>query len=242
LDSFWRFSLTISGRWAKTGGSLSVSAWRMSRALGQVLAPDHVADRHVQVVDRVGQEEDRRAIGAEDDEVLQVGVLEGDVAPDEVADDGLAIVRRAEAQDALGQAAVAAEAVVAGRGVVLGAGLDLLPGARAVVGVARLVQAGSRLPVVAGPLRLAVRALVPVDAEPAQRSLDAIDQLVAGQGGIGVLDAQDERPPVVAGVEPVEQGRAGAADVEEAGRRGRETDPGWHAGHGSLGLPWPKRY
>ena len=109
-------------------------------------------------------------------------------------DDGLALVGRAEAQGARPvEAAVAAEAVVAGV-VALGAGLDVLPGAVAAVGVARRRAAGRR------PRRRASARsdwrygpLVPVDAEPAQRALDALDQLVAGARGVGVLDAQDER-------------------------------------------------
>ena len=40
---------------------------------------------------------------------------------------------------------------------------------------------------------------------------------------VGVLDAQEERSAEPAGVEPVEQGRARAADVQEAGRGGREA-------------------
>ena len=41
---------------------------------------------------------------------------------------------------------------------------------------------------------------------------------------VGVLDAQDEGAAGLPGVEPVEQRRAGAADVEVAGGRGGEAD------------------
>ena len=40
---------------------------------------------------------------------------------------------------------------------------------------------------------------------------------------VGILDPQQELAAVVAGEQPVEQGGAGAADVQEAGRRGREA-------------------
>ncbi len=80
------------------------------------------------------------------------------------------------------------------------------------------------------------------DAEPAQGALDALDELVTGKGGVGVLDAQDERAALMAGEQPVEQGGPGAADVEETRRRRRKTGPDCHPGHGSLGVPWPKRY
>jgi hypothetical protein len=46
---------------------------------------------------------------------------------------------------------------------------------------------------------------------------------------IGVLDAQQERAAETLGVEPVEQSRARAADMQEAGRRRREAgDDGGH--------------
>ena len=43
---------------------------------------------------------------------------------------------------------------------------------------------------------------------------------------IGVLDAQNKNPALAAGVQPVEQGRAGPAHVQETGGTGRETDAG----------------
>ena len=207
----------------------------------EVLPTDHVGDGHVDVVHRVGQQEHGRAIGALDHEVLEVGVVERDVAPDEVVDDGLAVVGDPEPQGARGEAAVAAPTVVAGRRVA-GPGLHVLPRAVAEVGVAGLVQASGRGAVGVKPLGLAVGTLVPVDPQPAQRALDALGQLVAREGGIGVLDPEDERAALVAGVEPVEQRGPGPAHVEEPRGRGRETDPDWHPAHGSLGIPWPKRY
>ena len=65
---------------------------------------------------------------------------------------------------------------------------------------------------------------VPIEPEPAQAVDDAGDHLPRGALGIGVFDAQHERAAVPAGVEPVEQRRPGAADVEIAGRRGSEAD------------------
>ena len=67
-----------------------------------------------------------------------------------------------------------------------------------------------------------VGALVPVEPEPAQPVEDAGDHLPRGPLGVGVLDAQDERAAVAPGVEPVEERRAGAADMQVArGRRGK---------------------
>ena len=61
-------------------------------------------------------------------------------------------------------------------------------------------------------------ALVPVEPEPSHAVEDAVDHLGGRALDVGVLDAEDERAAVVPGEEPVEEGGAGAADVEVAGR------------------------
>jgi hypothetical protein len=49
-----------------------------------------------------------------------------------------------------------------------------------------------------------------------------------GALAIGILDAEDEPAAVTAGVEPVEECRARAADVQVARRAGREARPDGH--------------
>src|SRR5690606_29679526 len=71
---------------------------------------------------------------------------------------------------------------------------------------------------------------VPLQAQPAQAVVDDVEELLAVALLVGVLDAQDERAAGVAGVEPVEQRGAGAADVKEPGGAGGETDA--NVGHG----------
>ena len=81
-----------------------------------------------------------------------------------------------------------------------------------------------------GVLALEVRALevrvVGADADPGQRVDDALRPLGPVAGLVGVLDAQHERAAVALGERPVAQRGAGAADVEEAGGRGREAEAG----------------
>ncbi len=74
-------------------------------------------------------------------------------------------------------------------------------------------------------LRLQDRALVPVELEPAQRVEDLLDVLGRRALAVGVLDAQHHLAPFVAGEQPVEQRRAGAADVQRAGWRWSEANP-----------------
>ena len=52
---------------------------------------------------------------------------------------------------------------------------------------------------------------------------DRVDRRLGRARLVGVLDPQQELAAMVAGEQPVEQGGAGAADMEEAGRRGREA-------------------
>ena len=66
-------------------------------------------------------------------------------------------------------------------------------------------------------------ALVPVEAEPAEAVQDRLQRLGHVALLVGVVDAQDELAAVLAGEQPVEQGRADAADVQIAGRAGGET-------------------
>ena len=88
----------------------------LRRAVDVVLAADHVGDPHVLVVHDVGQEEGRAPVRAHDDEVLDVTVLEHDLAADDVVPTGHTVIRNAEAQGATRarlEPPVAAEAVVA---------------------------------------------------------------------------------------------------------------------------------
>ena len=70
---------------------------------------------------------------------------------------------------------------------------------------------------------------VPVEAEPGQPVDDRGDRLRRRALPVGVLDAQAEDAAfavqlVMAGEQPVEQRRAGAADMQKAGRGRGKTD------------------
>jgi hypothetical protein len=72
------------------------------------------------------------------------------------------------------------------------------------------------------------RAFVPCQAQPAQAVEDDLDGFLGIARGIGVLDAQHERAAGVPGVEPVEQRRARAADVQVARGTGGEANADFH--------------
>ena len=94
----------------------------LARGVGQVIvAADDVGDAHVVVVDDDGEHVGRIAVGAQEDEIVEVLVLPDDAALDLVVDDGLAGLRRLEADDRLHagrrlrRIAVAPGAVIADR-------------------------------------------------------------------------------------------------------------------------------
>src|SRR5439155_26373045 len=88
--------------------------------------------------------------------------------------------------------------------------------------------------------------LVPVEAQPGEAVEDHLRVLVGGASLVGVLDAQQELAALVAGVQPVEQGGAGASDVEVAGGGGGESDANGHVNavgvrYGEGGIRTPDR-
>ena len=74
----------------------------LAGGVGEVVdAADDVRDAHVVVVDDDGVVVDRRAVAAQDDHVVEVGVLPHDAALHAVLDHGLAVERGLEADDGL---------------------------------------------------------------------------------------------------------------------------------------------
>jgi hypothetical protein len=74
------------------------------------------------------------------------------------------------------------------------------------------------------------RRLVGREAEPGEALQDDVHGLLGAALAVGVLDAQEEGAAMVAGEEVVEQGGAGAADMEQAGGAGGEAGSDGHAG------------
>ena len=114
---------------------------------------------------------------------------------------------------------------------------DLLPGraeadgAGVLVEISALFQSGEILLVNGAAFALVVgtmvapflRALVPVEAKPVETVEDDLLGLLGVAGVVRVLDAENEGPGVLAGIDPVEEGGTGASHVEKAGRGGCEA-------------------
>jgi hypothetical protein len=181
----------------------------------------------------------RLPIRAEDDEVLEVRAVEFDRAVNQIGDPdgsrGHAEAYRAWPPLALPGGNLRGRKRRAGAVVEPAAscclrrftfGLQFRDSAVAVVGVTAGHQPLGQRPVAVDPFGLIVRSagstddrpLVPVQAEPPHAVEDAVHHLGGGPLRVGVFDAEHEDAAAPAGQEPVEQGGAGAADVEVAGR------------------------
>ena len=226
----------------------------LPRRVRQVfLRADHVRDVEVVVVDRAGQVIQVAAVRPLDDVVLLERPVEGDRPAHQVVEAAGSVARHLEADDGGTSLALEARRVGVGlrhpapavdeppllalRRLALGRRLFR----RGVVAVRQspVEQLPYRRTVAMGPLRLVVRRvraahlrpLVPVDAQPAEAVENRPQRRRDVAPPVGVVDAQDEPPPVTAREQPVEQRRADAAYVEVAGRARSESGAN---GHGVL--------
>ena len=215
-----------------------------------VVAADHVGDRHVVIVDHDRQIIGRRAVGAQEDQIVEFGVRHRDLALHEVPDRCFSFLRCFEADHRgdplrrLGRIAVAPGPVVAHRAF-FGAGfvahrLEFGRRTIAVIGAAGGEQLAGAFGVARGARGLVHDLAIPAEAEPGQSVDDRGDRLPGRAQPVGVLDAQPEDPAVavqlvVAREQPVEEGRAGAADMEKAGRRGGKADDDAHGHYANAG-------
>ena len=179
----------------------------------EVLPADGVRDAHVGVIHGVGQQEHRRTVGPPDDEVLEVVGGERHLAAHDVIEGHGCTRRHAEAHG---------QAIHHGRPVHL-AVLGITE-----VGMPAPQQVLHHLAVTIAPFRLEVRALVPVQAQPLQLGQQAVGEVAAVPLGVGVLDPEHEGATHRTGVQPVEQCRPGASDVQETGGRWCEADSRCH--------------
>jgi hypothetical protein len=179
-----------------------------------ILPPDDVGDAHLDVVAHDHVVVEGAAVRAEEGEVLDVleGPLLGSVhlvlearAPlplrhPEPDGEGLAPLGPAD-RLGLGQlpARLVAQPGLARRGQGLALGLQLVGGEERAVGPALAEQALRHQAVALHALALEVRPLIPAEAQPLEALQDAPGVRVRGPLLVGVLDAEHEGAPVLAG-------------------------------------------
>jgi len=182
-------------------------------------------DRHIDVVDDDAKIVRRRAVGTGNDEVVQLAVVEHDIALDQILDHRGAFARRAKTdrERAIGRQIRddarrrAAGAVVHRLALFfhrrLPLGVQLGGRAHARIGFRCGEQFFDLLLVERKTLGLIKRAFVVIQTEPLHRVQDRLNGLRGGALAIGILDAQDELAAGVAGKKVIEQRGARAADM-----------------------------
>ena len=213
----------------------------LRRRRDPLFGADDIGDAHEVIVDDVGQVVGGEAVAFEQDLVVDVGVVEGDVAAQFVAEGGAGLLRDLEPNgvgfaggelgvDLLG-GEIAGMAAVFGRlfggHLCFALGFELFGGLEGVVGGAVGEQDLGMPAVDVSALGLAVWAVratdvgafIPREADPAQR---VKDHLLGGgheAGAVGVFNAEHEFAAALLGEDVVEQADVGGADVRVAGGR-----------------------
>src|SRR5262249_17562148 len=182
----------------------------------------------------------RGAVAAQNDEVVEILVGEHHAPLHAILDHRVALARPLEAdhwRDAGGGfhfISVAPGPVMSGpppcRTRNLAHGNKLLGARMAAIGLALAKQLLGSLAVTRSTRELIDRLTVPIELEPAQTVENRQDYAFRRARPVGVLDAQQHFAALGFGIEPIEQGRARAADMQIAGGRGRKTrdDVGSH--------------
>ena len=185
-----------------------------------VLAANDVRDAHLQVVHDVDEMEHGLTVGAHDDKVgigfFAVGEFAEYIADDEVGNENrLALHFEFDRAFVFVGEAVREQRFDTALVIFLSLRLEI-----------RTAIAFARAGGVAGE-----RAFVPRKPEPAQAVEDDVHGFLGVASGVGVFDAQDERAAGVAGVKPVEERGARAANVEEARRTRSKSNARFHTGN-----------
>ena len=214
----------------------------LSKCVGQVVvAADDVGDRHVVVIDDHGMKVGRCAVAAQDDHVVKFSVGDANLTLDQVIDHGIARLRRlqpdrwGDSWRCFGRIPIAPAPVVA-RSPALSNGrfphlAELVQGRVAAVGVAGGEQRLGNFGVAGDAGGLKHRRRVGREVEPGEAIENGLGRGLRGALAIGVLDAQQELAVVVAREQEVEQGGAGAADMQQAGRARGEAGADCHPGY-----------
>src|SRR2546421_3642462 len=193
---------------------------------------------HVHVVDDYAEVVGRRAVRARDDQVIELRVLKRHRPVHQVLHHHRAIQGIAKTYyriDSLAErAAIAADAGVArlllARDLLLAQRIQFLLRAVTVIGAAGLQHAPDDFAVTIETLRLIVRTLVRVEPEPGHALENHPHRLRGGALAVRVLDTQNEPAARAPRVQPAEQRRARAANVQQPGGAGRKARDDRHGG------------
>jgi hypothetical protein len=196
-----------------------------------IVAADHMRHAHVVIVDHHREHIGRRAVRAQEHEIVELGILDGHLALDEIVDRRRAFVGRLQAHD-MGRIGIVRRLLTPGRADAqrllrrfrLGAHLgELVGGEVTAIGRACLDHRMRDLGVARGAFELIDFRTVPIEAQPAHPIEDRLDRRLGRARAIGVLNPQQEFAAMMACEQQVEERGARASDMQESGGRGRKT-------------------
>ena len=149
-----------------------------------VVAPNDLGDAHIAIVNHHHEVISGRAVGTEDDKVVEFLILEYHVTAKPVTDGDRAFLRRFKADDGSGSFGCRAGPVAAGAVVFrfepfclrfLTFFIEFLRRAEAGVGLSFIQQLIDLFPVENLPFCLSVWSLIPVQSQPLHRREDFLD-------------------------------------------------------------------
>ena len=216
----------------------------LAEGVGQVVvAADDMGHPHVVVVDDHRQHIGRRAVGAQQDHVVQLVVGHRHRALDQVFDHGFTVGGHLQADGRLGalggfgRVAVPPAAIIELRAAFLAGGLahfpEFLGRAETLVSLVFGQQLTRHLGVTLGVEKLRNRVAVPIQPQPLKTVINGIDGLFGGTLAVRILDAQQKSAAgtvfgMVLGEQPVIQCGTRTSDMKKTTGRGCETGNDGH--------------
>ena len=174
-----------------------------------VVTANDMRHAHIVIVDNDGEHVRWRAVGAQEDVIVNFGVLDGDLTLHLVMDHGFAFCRNLEPDDersavrCVTLVAITPASVIAHRLLVralLGTHFfELFWRCEALVGVACVEQLPRYLRVALGTIGLENRRFVKIQAEPVEPFDDLVDRVLRAPLAVRVLDPQERPAAVVPG-------------------------------------------
>ena len=195
-----------------------------------IVATDDMGHAGVVIVDDHRQHVGRRAVGAEQDHVVQLVVGHRNRALDQVLDHGFASLGHLQADGRLGalggfgRVAVPPAPVIELRAAFLAGGVahfpELLGRAEALVGLVFGQQLPRHLGVTLGVGKLRNRVAVPIQPQPRKAVVNGFDGFVGGALAVRILDAQQKSAAgtvfgMVLGEQPVIQCGTRTSDMKK---------------------------
>ena len=198
-----------------------------------VVATDNMGNAHIVIIDHHREHIGRRAIRAQQHEIIELGIGHGDLALHQIGDGSLALARGLDphhegeicgSRSGIGVAPFAGDAEGTALGLrgftALG---QFLRREIAAIGLPCRQQLMRHFGMALGAGKLEYGRFVATKAQPIKAVENGLNRGLGRAGTVGILDSQQIFAAVVPRKQVVEQRGARAADVEIASGRGRKA-------------------